>query len=195
MSKVHTGLRGLRRRLGLDGNPMRRRSDRVQSWLKVAVCALFVTGLVVAGIVAHTSYRRGLAAVQRAGQTHQVTARVVSVVSWVSVQDGGYVPGSGRVVWSDAAGRRHTQDVVTSAYPGESVRLWVDRAGRASTARHSRTTAVLDAAASGLSTATIAVAGLFSAYLGAVLLIDRRRAATWDREWLMVEPGWRRQEL
>lgn len=48
---------------------------------------------------------------------------------------------------------------------------------------------------SGLVTATIVAAGAVSGYLWAVLLIDRRRHAMWEREWLAVEPGWRRQEL
>lgn len=195
MSNVQIWLTMLRRRMGVDDNPLCRRSDRVQTWLRLGVCALFIGGLVVAGIVGHTSYRRGLAAEQRAEQSHQVTARVVSVVSWASDQAGGYVPASTRVVWRDAAGRRHAEDVVAQAYAGESVRLWVDPDGRASPTRHTRTGTLVGAVVSGLSVATIVAAGLFSAYLAAILLIDRRREATWDREWLVVEPGWRRQEL
>jgi hypothetical protein len=195
MSNVQSRLTMLRRRLGVDDNPLRRRSDRVQTWLRLGVCALFVGGLVVAGIVGHSSYRHGLAAEQRAEQSHQVTAHVVSVVSWASDQAGGYVPASTRVVWHDAAGRRHTEDIVAQAYAGESVRVWVDPDGRASLTRHTHARTLAGAVVSGLSVATIAAAGLFSAYFAAVLLIDRRREATWDREWLVVEPGWRRQEL
>lgn len=195
MRKLQNGLTTLRRYFGLDDNPLRRRSDRLQSWLKLAVCGLFVVGLVVAGVVGQASYRRGLATEQRAELSYPVTGRVVSVVTWASDQSGGYVPASARVVWRDAAGRRHTDDVVTSAYRGEQVRLWIDRVGHPYPTRYSHTWTVLDAVASGLATAMIAAAGLLSLYLVVVLLIDRRRHSTWDREWLVVEPGWRRQEL
>jgi hypothetical protein len=185
----------VRRWVGLDDNPLRRRSDRVQGWLRLAVCALFVVGLVVAGVVGHAFYLRGLAAEQQAGQTYQVTARVVAVVTWTPVEGGGLVPHAVRVVWSDAAGGWHRQDVVTRAYQGESVRLWVGRDGRASPTRYSHTRTVVGAVVGGLSAATIATAGLFSVYLAAVLLIDRRRQARWDRGWLAVEPGWRKQVM
>ncbi|MBO0827393.1 MAG: hypothetical protein J2P24_06385, partial [Streptosporangiales bacterium] len=67
--------------------------------------------------------------------------------------------------------------------------------GTASLKRHSHGQTVGAAVVSGLSTVVAVGSGLLAGQLGFALLVDRRRYALWEREWLVVEPGWRRQEL
>lgn len=183
------------RRLGLDANPLRRRSDRLQSSLLVATAFLFLLGCVAGVLVGGSSYRGGLAAEQRAADGYHVSARIVSVTAWAAADGGGYMPASARVTWSDRRGGRHAQDVVVAGYPGQRVRLWVDAGGTASAKPYSHGKTVTWAVVSGAATVVLVAGGVLSGYLGLVLLIDRRRYALWEREWLVVEPGWRRQAL
>lgn len=182
------------RRLGLESNPLRRRSDRVQSSLLIAMVFLFLLGCVGGVLVGRASYRDGLAAEQRAADGYRVSARVLST-TYQPMADGGYVPASARVTWTDPNGKRHTQNVAVTGHPGKHVTVWVDTAGMASPRPYSHTSTVTWAIVSGTLTVVLAAAGLLSAYLGLGLLIDRRRYARWEREWRLVEPGWRRQVL
>jgi hypothetical protein len=68
----------LARALGLDGNPLRRASDRAEAWLRIALLAVFLITSPIAAVGAGGwAYHAGATAARvRAGPTHHVTAAV-----------------------------------------------------------------------------------------------------------------------
>lgn len=183
------------RRLGLDRNPMRRRSDRVQSWARIVAGALLLVGCLAAAMVGHTRYERRLAADgvdARSG--YRVTGRVVSDAVIVSAPDGYPVRGTVRVAWRDRAGRHHGDWFVLRS-DIRTVPLWVGADGRASTTMPLGDRPAVAGASVGLLTLFAAAGGIGIAYLALVIVLTCRRLAEWQRQWASVEPGWRRQTL
>ena len=66
------------RALGLDGNPLRRASDRAEAWIRIGLLAVFLIAGPLAGLgAAGWAYHTGAAAAQvKAAPTHHVTAVV-----------------------------------------------------------------------------------------------------------------------
>jgi hypothetical protein len=66
----------LARALGLDGNPLRRASDRAEAWIRVGLLAVFLIAGPLAGLGAgHWAYHAGITrAPVLAAQAHRVTA-------------------------------------------------------------------------------------------------------------------------
>lgn len=185
----------LARRLGLDANPMRRRSDRIKAWGRLTALVLLLVGCVNAVVVGHTAYERRLA-VQRvdARVGYRVTGHVVSDPSAAVSPDGYPIRDAVRVVWHDRAGKRHAQ-VVIAPIDASTVPLWVGADGMASTRPATRGTAVIAGMAAGFYRVFMTGAGLAVILLVISLVLNRRRMAEWEREWASVEPGWRRQTL
>jgi hypothetical protein len=66
----------LARALGLDGNPLRRASDRAEAWIRVGLLAVLLIAGPLAGLGAgHWAYHAGITrAPVQAAQAHRVTA-------------------------------------------------------------------------------------------------------------------------
>jgi hypothetical protein len=186
---------GLARRLGLDHNPMRRRSDRIQTLARAAALVLLVVGCVNAVVVGRTAHDRRLAAERvdaRIG--YRVTGNVVSDPSAAVSPDGYPIRDAVRVSWRDRAGRPHAQ-VVVAPIDVRTVPLWIGADGDASTTAPTGSGAAIAGASAGLSRFFATAAGLAASLLAFAFVLHRRRMAEWEREWASVEPGWRRQTL
>jgi hypothetical protein len=72
---------------------------------------------------------------------------------------------------------------------GSTMPIWIDRQGALTEPPRHRT-AGLDAAMVALLTTGGIGSVLFATHRLVVWRLDRRRLRTWEREWLMVEPGW-----
>ena len=85
----------LARALGLDGNPLRRASDRAEAWIRIGLLAVFlIAGPLVALGAGHRAYHAGMAGVLApAAQTHLAVTLPVRA-------DGGGKPW----VWARAEG-------------------------------------------------------------------------------------------
>jgi hypothetical protein len=184
----------LSRRLGSDHNPLRRRLDRAEAWLVLAVIAAFlIMSPLVAGAVAQWVHSDNAAArlVQRSW--HQVPAVLQQATP------GPLMSGNGAnswVVWAPAlwtaGGQPHAAQVpVTSGTKaGSTVPVWLDRAGDVRT----------PPLTAGQVGDRVLVAALIALTALAALLaclarfgrweLDRRRLASWEAAWLSVAPQW-----
>ncbi|MEU2980932.1 hypothetical protein ABZ678_29275 [Streptomyces hirsutus] len=174
-------------------NPLRRTSDRVETWCSGFLLAVLVLGLPVAsvsaGLAVHESTMRTVQA--QSAERFQVTARVTSAPE--------AAPGSAanekqkvELRWIGADGRQQTGTarVPLDKTAGLRVRIWVDREGTVQDPPMSPSNANASGWLMGGMTAVGVYAGFVGARKGMRLALDRRRYAQWDAEWDRVEPLW-----
>ncbi|HLK00625.1 MAG TPA: hypothetical protein VKU39_12050 [Streptosporangiaceae bacterium] len=185
-------LRGRR----LDRNPLRRRSDRIET----ALAALAVIAFLVAAPLAW----HAAASWAYAGSRHQASAEraalrqvpALLLENPVSQPVTAYVPvalAQAQARWTAPDGRvvhRAISVADASATVGSTVLIWVDQAGDLSQPPLQQSQIAIRADMAGV--AAIAIAGLacvLSWQLGRSVL-DRRRLAAWDADWRTTEPRW-----
>ena len=189
-----TRIERLARKLGLDKNPLRRRTDRIAACLGAGLLAAFLVGAPLLAIAAaHVAGHLG-AAEQRAQRSwHQVSAVLlrnapVPAAFASGLYGGTWVPAR----WTAPDGRVRTGelDVTSGLNAGQKVGIWVNQAGlptgpplthRAVVAR-----TVLAAAVAPI------VLGIVLGFMAGVgrWVFDRRRLAGWDAAWASVGPHW-----
>ncbi|HEX6444086.1 MAG TPA: hypothetical protein VF053_03285 [Streptosporangiales bacterium] len=198
-SSTGNGWQRLRRWAGLDGNPLRRPSDRLQAWVRLGGLAFAIAGLVVTGIAARGTYTENVVLEHaNAAAGYRVTGHVISATNPDVSPDGTILRGMVRVSWRDRAGRPHAQLLVAPTglhAPKATMPLWIDARGRPSTSPPNAGQPATAAAMTGVLGAGLTVTTAALLYLLAMVPIERRRLAEWQREWTVVEPGWRRQVL
>jgi hypothetical protein len=187
----------LARRLGLDGNRLRRRSDKVSIGLVAGVLAAFLMGAPFLAIgAANWAEHIALAELQTQRSWRQVPAVLLQDASPAENIYGGYFTSTWvKARWT--APNRQIRSGEITAMPGltagQRVLIWVDAAGtpmgppmshHAVSIRRSVTAAF-----------AVVMLGLALAYLAAAgrWLLDRRRLAGWDRQWAVIEPQWTRR--
>lgn len=174
-------------------NPLRRTSDRVETWCSRFLLAVLVLGLPVAsvsaGLAVHESTMRTVQA--QSAERFQVTARVTSAPE--------AAPGSAanekrkvQLRWIGADGRQHTGTgpVPPDKTTGSTVRIWVDRDGTVLDPPMSPSNANAGGWLIGGMTAAGVYVGHVAARKGVRRALDRRRYAQWEAEWDRVEPLW-----
>jgi len=188
-------LRRFWRRLGFDGNPMRRGSDRFQAVMRAGLLVLFLAGGPAAAVqVGQGVYVSGLRA--RQAQT-AAWHRVPAVVLRAAPMTAGWLrPRPSPVVlsvrWVLPGGAARTGEITSGEKraAGNILPVWIDATGRLAHPPRSR----LDVAgqAIGAAAATSAVLALVLAAAGRVIsrLLDRYRLARWAEDWSAVEPQW-----
>lgn len=187
----------LARRLGRDGNPLRRRSDIIEAWLLPAAIVVFlILGPLVATLTG-VWLRADNAAVQHAQRSwHPVPAVLLRAAPGPLFTDNG---ANTWTTWEPArwtvAGRPYTGDIpVAAGSPaGSRQTVWLDSRGHVQAPP--QTPAQLDGsvdAAMLMSLGGLAVTIAVFAML-ARWLLDRRRLARWETAWLAVGPRWSHQ--
>jgi hypothetical protein len=172
--RLLSGADRIRRRAGLDRNPLRRREDHIQTAITWSLLLIF---LVAATVTAHSvsshAYRTGLRIEQSQRMNmHQVTATVVPSAS-------GF-----QVIWKDSDGTTYQ-----AAYPvgtmssGNKARIWVDPSGKVAKTprRHAQTIADAVLAGSGMFLAALAL--LTACLWSTGNLLNRRRSRSWELAW------------
>jgi hypothetical protein len=186
----------LSRRLALDGNPLRRRSDLLAGWLlPAAIAAFLVLGPVAAGVadsVAHS----GITSAQQAQRTwRQFTATTTLPAA------GPARPLDGSNSWTEWVPARWVVNgqprsglipVASGTWAGDTVPVWLDAAG------HVRLPPLSNA---GVRNRVLADVGFTLAGLALLLtvaavatwrVLHRRRLASWEDAWLAEGPYWSR---
>ncbi|MEU3050588.1 hypothetical protein ABZ705_29475 [Streptomyces sp. NPDC006984] len=171
-------------------NPLRRTSDRVESWCRLLLALVLLLGLPAAALGAGTAvYASSLRAAQeQAEQRQEVTARLTAGTSGPSA----YGQQSAQIRWTDGDGTVRTGTTLVDAgtAEGTAVRVWVDRDGRLTGAPASEANAAAGGWSAGLAAALGVAGGVYAARAGVRRALDRGRYARWDREWDLVEPVW-----
>jgi hypothetical protein len=187
--KVPTKLGRLRRQLGFDRNGMRRRIDRVQWAVGLALAVVFLMAAPILAMWAGSwSYASGM----RTERYEQATRwQVVATVTGPGGVGGErYLSRTVQATWWAPDGRSHTGQIPAwkDAVQGARQALWVDRTGRpvARPQPHSRT--VVDAGYAATGAMLAAGLPLLSAYYLVRRRCDRVRDALWDDEWARIDP-------
>jgi len=179
----------LARTLGLDGNPLRRRTDKIAAFLGVLLVAAFLIGAPVVARAAIGWVSRVAAAEQQAMRSwHQVPAVVQKAAPAPAPWEVSWVPAR----WTAPGGRPRTGQIPVrvAVAAGQAIRLWVDEAGTPTGPPAGRGLVELDDVAA----AAVAVFGLGIVLLSLVcagrLVLDRLRLARWEAAWADIGPQW-----
>jgi hypothetical protein len=184
----------LARRLGLDNNPLRRRTDRIAACLGAGLLTAFLVGAPLLSMAAVGWAGHVGAVEQRAQRTWQRVSAVllrsapVPAMFAGGLYSGTWVPAK----WTapDGLVRTGEIDVASGVAKGEKLAIWVDPAGVPTgpplTGQAMVARTVLAAAVAPI------VLGIVLAFLAGVgrWVFDRRRLAGWDAAWASVGPHW-----
>jgi hypothetical protein len=187
------------RRAGFDHNPLRRDLDRIQATLRAALLAVFVIGAPIATVVvSHGVYVAGLRAERAQAATwHRVPAVVLHTMSLKAaawrhpVQPAAVL----LVRWTAPGGQFRTGEIMDgkSLAAGSTVTIWVGAQGRLSLPPLTHADVVAHVIGAAVLTPALLALVLCTVGGGASLVLDRRRLARWEADWLVVEPQWTRR--
>ena len=185
----------LARWLGLDNNPLRRGTDRVEAGLRLVMILLLVLAVPAAVAVGRSAGHPALhrAQAERAGD-HLVTAVLLEDAPaagtpnpYASMQTA-WVPAR----WQPPGQPPRTGEVLTlaGAHQGSTVRTWIGPSG-AVTDPPGHRVIVGEVWLAGVTTCLLSWLALLVAWLLARRALDRRRMRAWDAAWQSAGPLWR----
>ena len=197
MSGIRKRVRRLACRLGLDANPLRRRTDKIATFLAAQLLLVFLVGAPLLAITAYGWAGRGGAAEQRAERSWREVPAVLlkSVPAPNSLASGlfGYSWVPARWVAPNGQDRSGNIAVDVGMAAGRTVRIWVDAAGRPTDVPLAhRAVQARAATVAAVATLALVIVLSFLAWAGRKLL-DRRRLADWELAWAIVGPKWTRR--
>jgi hypothetical protein len=181
-------LRGLRP----DRNPLRRGTDRAETALLAGLLAVFLAGAPLAaygaGSWAYATSAREAQAQQAV--SHQVRATLLQAApGWDAAGIGADV----QARWTAPDGQVRTGQVYApdGAAAGSTVSIWVNRSGQITDVPLQRSQVQGRAQLSAAIAVVVTAVLLVMAGLAGRWLLDRRRLAGWDAEWLAAGTRWR----
>lgn len=184
---------GLARRLGIERNPLRRRSDRLETRARIAallLCAVAVPVAVEAGVLAH--HHLSAAAAHEVATRQRHTAVVVDEPHVSAARS--VLVTTARVAWTGTSGetRRATVLAPPGTRGGDRMTVWSTPDGVVTAPPLSGRDVLALAVLTGAGLVLGAVA--LSLVLLAVLrrLLDRRRLRAWETEWTQIDTAGRR---
>jgi hypothetical protein len=194
-ARLRTWLAG---KLGLDGNPLRRHSDRAEPWIISGLLAVFLIAAPLLALVAGRWMHQAGVSEQRAQRSwHQTEAVLLRSAPPDPVLAYGHPWLTGHTLarWHGPTGRlmKGSVPVPFGSRAGRTVRIWVNRSGAPVVPPLSAGQLMLRVAgAAGL--AVVGLALVLLALARAVrALIDRRRLRGWEADWAAVGPQWSRR--
>jgi hypothetical protein len=197
MSGIRKRVRRLACRLGLDANPLRRRTDKIATFLAAQLLLVFLVGAPLLAITSYGWAGRVGAAEQRAERSWREVPAVLlkSVPAPNSLASGlfGYSWVPARWVAPNGQDRSGNIAVDVGMAAGRTVRIWVDAAGRPTDVPLAhRAVQARAATVAAVATLALVIVLSFLAWAGRKLL-DRRRLADWELAWAIVGPKWTRR--
>lgn len=183
----------LSRRLGLDDNPLRRRSDLIAAWLLPTVIALLlILGPAVAVVAGRWASDDNAAAWRAQRSWRNVPAVLLQSAPGPMFPNGG---ANSWVVWTPARwtadGATHVGNVpaVSDTRAGSIVTVWLDQAGQVRQPLTQGAARGRDVAAVALAVGVLALLLTFGALVSRRVL-DTSRLSGWETGWLSVGPQW-----
>ncbi|MEU0481971.1 hypothetical protein ABZ260_22635 [Streptosporangium sp. NPDC006013] len=174
-----------------DSNPLRRRSDRIETVAVLVSLLLFVAGLWPTVGLGRQAYQDGLRAELAAPHRRAVAAEVVGTARPAEPGLGGQAR---TVRWTAANGTPRTgQVVLPSAVPvGSRTEIWLDAAGRPTDPPQSRAETVTVATLTAIGVMACISMILLVFLVGLRVLLNRYRDAEWERAWSLADQRWHR---
>ncbi|WP_406315437.1 hypothetical protein OHA77_01180 [Streptosporangium sp. NBC_01639] len=171
-----------------DGNPLRRRSDRIDTVIVLAILVIFIAFLWPAAAFGRQVYAGGLRAeLTSPGHRQPVLAEVVDPAGGT-----GWRPRTVR--WTTPQGGARTAQIVLSPSTpaGSHTQIWIDGTGKPTAPPQSHIKTVTDTTVAVVTIVSGAGAVLLLCLAGARGLLNRRRDAEWERAWTLADQRWRR---
>lgn len=181
----------LSRRLGWDGNPLRRRSDRVEAAVLAGLLAGFLVGAPLLALVAGRVTDANELREQHSERSwRQVPATLL--VSPATITDSAFGSGDAWVParWPVSGHHMRRGLVEVDAVAGRQVLVWTDGAGRLTGAPLTGQTIDFDVTLAVLIAPAVLAVVLLAAEGSFRLVLNRRRLADWDRAWDSMGPRW-----
>lgn len=184
----------LARWLGLDRNPLRRGTDRVEAVLRLVTVVLLVAVVPAAAVIAgQRADQRGL----RQAQAQRAADHLVTAVLLRDAQEAGMPDPYSAVQttmvparWQLPGHPSRTGEVlaVVGARKGSTVEIWVDSSGAKTDPplRHSDIVGSVYLAV--VMTLLVSWLALFAVWVIARRILNRRRFRAWDAEWRATGP-------
>jgi hypothetical protein len=177
-------------RLVVGRNKLRRRYDRIEGALLLAMSAAFLAAVVGALFLGAHVYQS-----QRAGMARLRPATAILTRSGPDIG----IPSARQVLarWPGPGGREKSGTLTAVAAPGISgaaagprVPVWLNRLGQPVTPPPGQALMITDAALMAIAAGLGAAIGLLLPYRLCRLSLDRRRLAAWESAWALTGPRW-----
>jgi hypothetical protein len=178
-----------------------RRSDRVEAAMMIVVVLGLLIAFPLAVIVGITTYhgQATVSAEQQSSRHPAIATLIEAAPTPVPAADGAYLnSGSGaagaHARWTVAGGAERIGTVAADAGSpaGTQVPIWLSDAGNPVPAPMSPSDVTTTSVLAGIFSWLVVALGAAGLYWAARLILDRRRAARWDREWAHVGGRWAR---
>ena len=184
----------LARRLGLNGSPLRRRTDKIAVCLAALLVVVFLLGAPVVSMVAIEAAGRMAAGQQVTRSWRQVSAVVQKAAPAPPAWElSGYTWVRARWTAPDGRARAGQIPVSTAVAVGQTVRVWVDAAGTPTGPPPNPGAVIADQAAAALAAVVTLGVTLVCLMCAVRWALNRRRLANWETEWAAVGPQWTRR--
>lgn len=183
-------LRLLSRQLGHRDDPLRRRCDRLEGAVILALLIAGLAAVIIAGVGALRTehFAEGLAATQ-AAHRHRVVA-VLLADAQPTVADGSVAVVQASWPVAESGTRSGPIEVPAAARAGDRREIWTDSAGAVVQRPMTRADIIGLAIASAIGIILVAMTVLLGLYRIARWLIDRVRLSAWDADWATTAPLW-----
>jgi len=182
----------LARALGLDGNPLRRASDRAEAWIRAGLLVILLTAGPMAALTV------GQWAAQTAGTGSSVQPHAVRAVllqpATAPAGPAAAVPGTRvwvRARWESAGGSVRTGEVPApaGAAAGTAVTVWLNASGRV-TGPPQRGQFAFAAVLMAVMTLAVTALALLVVLWLIQWFLNWRRLAAWEAAWRATGPRW-----
>jgi len=182
--------------LAVWGNPLARRTDRLEATIVIALTVLWLLTLPIFAVAGSVQWSTASTAAEQ--QHHDRTRTTADLtddatnftVSSQGIPIGDQVSVAARWVAPDGSDRTGTITAPGALRAGDQVLIWVDGTGEATGPPTDPTTAGLLVALGTALAWLIWGAGLAAGALGHRRLLHRRRLEQWAQGWHQVEPLW-----
>jgi hypothetical protein len=182
--------------LGLDRNPLRRRTDRIEAVIRLATLILLLVAVPIAAVlvgtlVDHLALRHTHA--QQAAD-HEVTAVLLQQASPTGVPDP-YTSIQMTLVlarWQPPGVPPRSGDILAmaGARAGSTVKVWLDASGSVTAPPPGPRTIDGDVCIAVVTTCLVTILLVLGSSTLARRALDRRRLYAWDTEWRVTGPLW-----
>lgn len=179
-----------------DGNPLRRRTDRLEAAIAAGLLATFlIAGPVLAIVAGRVVGGMGLRQQHVERSWRQVPATVMQGVATAIEPTYGSTGNWVLARWTTPSGRqlKGLVSVDTTARPGQRIHVWIDDAGHLTAPPLSHTQIELNIALAVMVAPLVVAVVLGAAAASVHLIMNRRRMADWEQAWRSVGPRWTRQ--